>query len=98
LSQNDSERLLKAAPIRTKTACAYGFAQFGGGVAPGRPGGPECWCFVSPQPQPGRADEVNASGVETGAKFAATSSGSFSRSACVVTSVDTVVVTVTRSA
>src|SRR6267143_1070217 len=44
----------------------YGLVQPGGGVAPGRPGGPECLWFVSPQPQPGRAPVVLSLGAWAG--------------------------------
>src|SRR5438132_8328755 len=36
----------------------YGLVQPGGGVAVGRPGGPECLWLVSPQPQPGRVPDA----------------------------------------
>src|SRR5439155_15861545 len=53
--RNEATRLSSSRDARRGSALSvYGLVQPGGGVALGRPGGPECLWFVSPQPQPGR--------------------------------------------
>src|SRR5438445_11791631 len=54
--RNEATRLSSSRVARRGSALSvYGLVQPGGGVAVvGRPGGPECLWFVSPQPQPGR--------------------------------------------